>query len=90
MHHVVERFTPTGIEKASPTLGQIVAYSGENIPDGWLLCDGRMLRRRVYPELFKILGIQYGDGDGSNTAFNLPDRVTEESGVYHMIFVGTA
>jgi microcystin-dependent protein len=90
MHYLTERFTEIGIEKAATTLGQIVTYAGENIPDGWLPCDGRMLRRRVYPELFKVIGIQYGDGDGSNTAFNLPDLVSVEAGVRHLIFVGMA
>lgn len=90
MHHLIEQFTESGIEQVSPMLGQIVAYTGENIPDGWLPCDGRMLRRRVYPQLFSAIGTQYGDGDGSNTAFNLPDLVFEVPGVYHIIFVGTA
>jgi microcystin-dependent protein len=80
----------TEIDKTLPALGQIAAYLGENIPDGWLPCDGRMLRRRIYPELFKKIGTQYGDGDGSNTAFNLPRHAPLKSGVHNLIFVGTA
>lgn len=90
MQATTEHFTETEIKKLSPTLGQITAYHDENIPDGWLPCDGRMLRRRIYPELFKIIGTQYGDGDGSNTAFNLPTHTRLESGIRHIIFVGTA
>ena len=73
MRDVIEDFTVTDIEKTPPEVGQIMAYTGENIPEDWLPCDGRMLRRRTYPELYKVLGVKYGDGDGSNTAFNLPN-----------------
>jgi microcystin-dependent protein len=86
----VKQFTATEIGKTSPMLGQIQAYSGDNIPDGWLPCDHRMLRRRSYPELFRVLGTQYGDGDGSNTAFNLPGNVSAVANVRYIIFVGKA
>lgn len=53
-------------------VGQMVVWGGEfdNIPQGWLYCDGRSLSVRVYPELFKILGYNYG---GSKGEFRLPD-----------------
>jgi microcystin-dependent protein len=90
MQEKVKQFTATEIGKTSPTLGQILAYAGDNIPDGWLPCDHRMLRRRSYPELFRVLGTQYGDGDGSNTAFNLPGKVSAEAKVRYIIFGGKA
>jgi len=86
MSDVIEDFTVTAIEKTPPEVGQIMAYTGENIPEGWLPCDGRMLRRDTYPELYKVLGVKYGDGDGSNTAFNLPDLVFPAPDRRYIIF----
>lgn len=41
--------------------------------DGPLLpCDGRELVRKEHPELFKLIGTNYGAGDGEAT-FNLPN-----------------
>lgn len=88
MQEKVKQFTATEIKKTDPVIGQIRAYIGEDIPDGWLPCDRRMLRRYVYPELFRVLGTKYGDGDGSNTAFNLPNIVSSESDTRSIIFVG--
>ena len=90
MQDMIEPFTVISTGKKSPTLGQIMTYTGDNIPDGWLPCDRRMLRRHRYPDLFRVLGIHYGDGDGSNTAFNLPGKVSEESSIRYIIFVGMA
>ena len=90
MQDVVAQFTATEIGEKPSTVGQIMTYAGDNIPDGWLPCDRRMLRRHRYPKLFRVLGTHYGDGDGSNTAFNLPGKVSEESGIRYIIFVGMA
>jgi microcystin-dependent protein len=86
MQDKIEQFTVTDIEKTSPTLGQIIAYIDGEIPEGWLPCDGRMLWRYDYPELFKTISTTYGDGDGSNTAFNLPNMVSSQSDIRHIIF----
>lgn len=42
------------------------------IPPGTLLCDGQQVNRSVYADLFAIIGIRYGAGDGVTT-FNLPN-----------------
>lgn len=39
---------------------------------GWLLCDGRSVRRSVYPALYAAIGIAWG-GDKDAGTFNLPD-----------------
>lgn len=39
---------------------------------GWLPCDGQLVSRTVYADLFARIGTQYGIGDGS-TSFQLPD-----------------
>jgi len=49
--------------------------SGTNVTNnieawGWMLCDGRSLSTHIFPELFAVLGYQYG---GSKDQFNIPD-----------------
>lgn len=56
-------------------VGSIVPYGGEaprNLePSGWLLCDGRALRREDYPQLFEVIGTLWGEVGVSE--FVLPD-----------------
>ena len=54
--------------------GMIVPFAGpkENIPDGWLLCDGATVSRTTFFALFRAIGTAWGQGDGTTT-FNLPD-----------------
>lgn len=39
----------------------------------WLPCDGRLLSRTVYKELFAVIGNNYGPLRGSDHWFNIPD-----------------
>lgn len=51
--------------------GTMMAYGGQNIPAGWLLCDGSMLSGiGVYANLFAAISHNFG---GTGTSFNLPD-----------------
>lgn len=52
--------------------GSIVPFGGTVAPAGWEICDGTQLDRVAYANLFDIIGIDYGAGDGSTT-FHLPD-----------------
>lgn len=54
--------------------GMILPFAGpaENIPAGWLLCDGRPVNRSEYGNLYDAIGVSWGTGDGSTT-FNIPD-----------------
>lgn len=54
--------------------GMIIPFAGpaENIPEGWLLCDGAEVSRSDYSNLYKAIGVCWGTGDGATT-FNLPD-----------------
>jgi len=54
--------------------GMIVPFAGpaENIPEGWLLCDGSEISRSDYANLYKAIGVCWGTGDNATT-FNLPD-----------------
>lgn len=52
--------------------GGVIPYAGGSIPNGYLLCDGTAVSRTTYAELFAVIGLTYGSGDGLTT-FNLPD-----------------
>lgn len=54
-------------------IGSMLPYSSEVIPNGFLPCDGSEVSRTEYKELFAVIGITYGAGDGETT-FNLPDK----------------
>ena len=51
-------------------LGSIIAFSGNNIPVGFLLCDGSILNKNEYLDLFNVIGYTYG---GNDNEFKLPD-----------------
>ncbi len=48
-------------------------YPSANPPSNWLIEDGRAVSRTEYKDLFDVIGIMYGEGDGSTT-FNLPNK----------------
>lgn len=52
--------------------GMVFAYAAASAPTGYLLCDGSAISRTAYPELFALLGVTHGQGNGSTT-FNVPD-----------------
>jgi microcystin-dependent protein len=54
-------------------IGSMIPYSSEVIPNGFLPCDGSEVSRTEYKDLFAVIGITYGEGDGETT-FNLPDK----------------
>jgi microcystin-dependent protein len=56
-------------------VGTVLIYAGDQIPDGFLLCDGREVPRGKYQSLYNVIGEKYGAGDGVTT-FNLPDMNT--------------
>lgn len=52
--------------------GSIICYSGQNVPQGWLFCNGQAISRTTYHKLFNTIGTIYGTGNGTTT-FNLPN-----------------
>lgn len=51
-------------------IGSYLLWSSQSVtPAGFLLCDGRSLKKSEYKELFNIIGYTYG---GSGDSFNLP------------------
>lgn len=64
----------TKMLQTSSVVGEIKAYAGATVPNGWLECDGSAISRIDYPLLFDAIGTLWGVGDGSTT-FNLPNLV---------------
>lgn len=56
----------------SVPIGSVTMYTGAAAPSGWLLCNGVAVSRATYANLFAVIGVAYGAGDGSTT-FNVPD-----------------
>ena len=52
--------------------GMVAPFAGAAAPEGWLPCDGRLVRRTDYAALFAAIGTAHGRGDGATT-FALPD-----------------
>jgi microcystin-dependent protein len=53
--------------------GTVNAYAGNTIPDGWLSCNGFVVSRSQFPELFRAIGTTYNTGGESGSEFRLPD-----------------
>lgn len=58
--------------KIAARIGTIFFVADDAAPKGSLICDGRLLSRTTYADLFAKLGTTYGAGNGSTT-FQLPD-----------------
>jgi len=52
--------------------GMVAQFAMITPPTGWLKCNGALISRSIYPDLFAAIGTVYGVGDG-NTTFGLPD-----------------
>lgn len=61
-----------GERPASLPSGIVLMHAGSSAPSGWLLCDGSAVSRSDYANLFAVIGVSYGAGNGTTT-FNLPD-----------------
>jgi len=63
---------PQGINNVSGVTGTIQMYAGLTAPDGYLICDGSVVSRITYKNLFDVIGTIYGAGNGSTT-FSIPN-----------------
>lgn len=63
---------PASADAGIVPIGGSILWHSDVIPAKWLLCDGTAISRVTYKELFAIIGVAYGVGDGSTT-FNVPD-----------------
>lgn len=71
--NAADALTNLGVDITNFNLtGTIIAFAGNTLPNGYLLCDGSKVSRTTYKKLFDVIGTTYGNGDGSTT-FNLPN-----------------
>ena len=62
-------------------VGTILPVASTNVPDGWMLCDGREISIEAHQDLYDLIGTTYGAGDSAfwaqvfypATTFNIPD-----------------
>lgn len=52
-------------------VGEIRAFAVEEVPDGWLECDGSPLDRDKYSDLYTAIKTSWGSSDQNH--FNIPD-----------------
>lgn len=65
--------------------GTITIYGGSSAPQGTLLCNGAAVSRTTYANLFAVVGVTFGPGDGSTT-FNLPNIPAVVAGARYYIY----
>ena len=71
-HHHNALYARKSDLRLTAPVGSIIAFADETAPAGWLECNGAVVSRNVYADLFAVIKTRYGAGDGSTT-FNLPD-----------------
>ena len=68
-----------------PQVGQIAAFPQTFLPQGWTVCDGRLLMiDNTYEGLFQMIGNQYG-GDPQLGTFALPNLSDPIPGMRYLI-----
>lgn len=67
---------------SEPLIGEIRLFPFPQPPPGWLRCDGQLLTRTQYGELFRVLGTLYGGDEHTTFALpNLQGRVAVHPGI---------
>ena len=60
----------TSLRRELCPIGTIQAFAFTRIPKGWLFCDGRLLSKDEYTDLYNVIGYTFG---GKRNKFALPD-----------------
>lgn len=60
-----------GLHYSDVPIGSAIRYYGTVAPAGYALANGQAVSRTANAELFTLIGVTYGSGDGSTT-FNVP------------------
>lgn len=57
----------TEFKKIQPQpVGSVQLFAGENVPDGWLLCNGAQYDQKDYPELYEVIGTTFNRAMSEN------------------------
>lgn len=80
MFQWLQSFVRDHNDRAAQT-GTIRLFAFNTPPQGWLKCDGSTTSRTSNAELFALVGVSFGAGDGSTT-FGLPNIAAPLDCVY--------
>lgn len=69
------RLDPASIAGFVVPTGTVTAFAGTTAPTGYLMCNDTPVGRAAYADLFALIGITYGAGNGTTT-FNVPNLVS--------------
>ncbi len=63
--------------------GTVLPFAGSSAPAGWLLCaGGEYLKTGTYAPLFAVIGVTYGETNGSGGAGTTHFRVPDCQGIF--------
>lgn len=65
-----DRSTVQALLRQAVPIGTVLTFACEQLPDGWLPCDGRRLNKQEYRELYEAIGDRFG---ANPTQFRIPD-----------------
>lgn len=65
-------------------VGSVALKAHSGPIDGWLDCNGAQVSRETYINLFNVIGVAFGTGDGATT-FNVPNMGGPIGGVSYMV-----
>lgn len=60
----------SGMDAFRMPVGSVIPFAGDIAPDGWFICDGRLLDQTQYADLHTVIGTTYG---GAGSDFRIPD-----------------
>jgi microcystin-dependent protein len=58
-------------------VGGVIPFCGNNLPDGYLRCDGQTVLQSDYGDLYDAIGTMYNTGGESSSQFRLPNYNNE-------------
>lgn len=65
--------------------GTVMLWAGTQTPTGWTRCDGKLLTKATFQQLFNVFGYNYG-GAGEN--FAVPNINPTDEGLAYMVYMG--
>lgn len=63
--------------------GMIMLWPASSVPAGWLVCDGSLLNRADYPDIFAAIGVAFNIGGETALEFRLPNFAKRFVRGYH-------
>jgi microcystin-dependent protein len=86
--------TTTSVENTN-IIGEIIAYQGTSLPSAnWLWCDGTSYDINLYPDLYNLIGINYGGVEG--VSFQVPNLLgktpvgSDATNIYTTSYAGSS